>query len=153
MGIQLIEQKGSSKKMDVRILLQETIPTGRYETLNPNAYGTDSTGLGSYQTQIGLNVQYLLAVYNEHYLRTRLILSKLFSGPVQVNGLSSYGGTINTRGRINPGSEQSIDLAFEYTLTQNWVAVMEGTLSKGRATRFNGILDIGNIGEPTPNIG
>lgn len=153
LGFQLIEQKGSPKRADVRILVQEIFPTGRFENLNPALLGTDSSGLGSYQTQVGLNLQYLREIYNSHYLRTRLILSHIYSSPVTVNGLSSYGGTVNTHGKINSGAENDADLAFEYTLTQNWVAVLEGTLSKGSATRFNGTLNIGNIGGPQPSIG
>lgn len=153
LGFQLVEQNGSPKRMDVRVLVQETLPTGRYQNLGPTNIGTDSTGLGSYQTQFGLDFQYLFEVYNSHYLRTRLIFSRLYSTPVNVSGLNSYGGTIATRGKINPGTENGIDLAFEYTLTQNWVAVMEGTMSNGQATRFNGILNIGNIGGPGATIG
>ena len=152
-GFQLVEQNGSPKRADVRILVQETFPTGRFENLNPALFGTDSTGLGSYQTQIGLNLQYLREIYNSHYLRTRLILSHLYTTPVTVNGFNSYGGTANTHGRISSGSENDVDLAFEYTLTQNWVAVLEGTYSKGQSTRFTGDLDIGNLGGPVPSIG
>lgn len=153
LGFQLVEQKGSPKRADVRILVQEVFPTGRYENLNPQLLGTDSTGLGSNQTQIGLNLQYLIEVFNSHYLRSRLILSHLHSSSVEVHGFSSYGGALATRGRINPGAENDIDLAFEFTLTQNWVAVLEGTFSKGNSTRFNGILSIGDLGGPSVNIG
>lgn len=153
LGIQLAEQKGSPRRMDVRLLLQETFPTGKFEHLIPELLGTDSTGLGSYQTQIGIDLQYLREVFKSHYLRTRLILAHLYASPVTVHGLSSYGGTVNTQGRVNPGSENSIDLAFEFTLTQNWVAVMEGTMTKGKATMFKGFFDITNIGGPPVNIG
>lgn len=153
LGFQLIEQNNSPTKMDVRILLQETFPTGRYQLLNPLQGGTDSTGLGSYQTQIGLNLQYLAQVFDTHYLRTRLIVTRLYASKVSVQGLNSYGGSTNTSGKIRPGTENGIDLAFEYTLTAHWVAVMEGTLSNGQATRFNGILNIGGFGEPDDHIG
>jgi hypothetical protein len=153
LGIQLIEQNQSPKRADVRILIQETFPTGRYEHLRSKKLGTDSTGLGSYQTQFGLNLQYLLPVFQTHYLRTRLILSRLYASQVNVSGVSSYGGTAATLGKIKPGVENGIDLAFEYTVTQNWVAVLEGTMSNGQATRFNGILNIGTIGGPSSTIG
>lgn len=153
LGIQVWEQNTSPQRMDVRLLLQETFPTGKYEHLTTYALGTDSTGLGSYQTQIGLNFQYLRELYDQHYLRTRLILSHLYASSVRVSGLNSYGGTATTKGKINPGTEGGADLAFEYTMTQNWVAVMEATYSKGQATRFNGILNIGNIGGPSATIG
>jgi hypothetical protein len=138
LGFQLIEQKGSPHKADVRILLQETLPTGKFDQLNPLLFGTDITGLGSYQTQIGLNLQYLREVLSSHYLRTRLILSHLYANATHVNGLNSYGGAVNTSGRISPFDENDADLAFEFTLTQHWVAVMEGTLSSGSTARFIG---------------
>jgi hypothetical protein len=147
-GIQLMEQKGSPYSMDVRILLQETFPTGRYEDLNPVLLGTDATGLGSYQTQIGVDLQYLREIYNAHYLRTRLIISHWHASPVSVNGLSSYGGTLTTHGRIDAADEDDVDFAAELTLTQKWVAVFEVTYSKGSATQFNGIAQLGTFLTP-----
>lgn len=153
LGIQLWEQNKSAKQLDVRLLLQETIPTGHFNGLDPLQYGTDSTGLGSYQTQIGLNFQYLLPVLHSHYLRTRFIISRLLCSPVFVHGLNSYGGTASTRGNIRHGDETDFDLAFEFTLDQHWVAVMEAVKANGQASRFNGILNIGNIGGPGVTIG
>ncbi|WP_115343527.1 hypothetical protein [Legionella moravica] len=151
-GFQLFEQKGALNRIDTRVLLQETIPTGRYDNLNPELAGTDATGLGAYQTQLNLDLQYLLPVFKTHYLRTRFIISRIFATSVYVDGLSSFGGTPTTHGRIRIGAETDYDLAFEYTLTQNWVAVMEGYIAKGQNTRFNGILDIGNVGSPPTNV-
>lgn len=150
-GIQLLEQKKSKWRPDVRFFVQETFPTGEYEQLNPAFLGTDATGLGSYRTLVSLNFQYLREIYDQHFLRTRLIVSRLISSTVNVHGLNSFGGSINTNGIINPGAEDNVDLAFEYTLTQNWVAVMEGYYSEGQATRFNGILDI--INDNSVNVG
>ena len=152
-GLQLIEQKGSPWKPDVRFVIQEVFPTGSYERLNPFALGTDSTGIGSYQTKLSLNFQYLKQLFETHYLRTRLILSRRHAAPVNVHGLNSYGGTPNTNGTISAGTVNSADLAFEYTLTQNWVAVMEGYATRGEATRFDGDVDVGNLGSPIANIG
>lgn len=150
-GIQLVEQKGSKWRPDVRFFVQETFPVGKFENLTPAFLGTDATGLGSYRTLLSLNFQYLREIYDAHYLRTRLNISRLISSSVHVHGFNSFGGTINTDGVINPGAEDNVDLAFEYTLTQNWVAVMEGYYSEGQATRFNGIIDI--VNDNTGNIG
>lgn len=141
-GFQLVEQKKSKWFPDLRFFVQETFPTRKFEQLNPDLLGVDATGLGTYRTQIAVNVQYLAEVFNSHYLRTRLILSRLISSSVHVTGANSFGGTKNTDGTVHPGPEDNIDLAFEFTLTQNWVAVMEGYISKGQSTNFNGILDI-----------
>lgn len=148
LGFQLLEQKEAQNKMDLRLLVQEVFPTGRYNHLNPNLLGTDATGLGSYQTMLGLNFQYLRQVFETHYLRTRLILSHLYYSPVRVMGFNSYGGAADTYGTINTGGENDVDLAFEYTLTQNWVAVMEAYVSKGKGSTFNGFLTIARIGGP-----
>lgn len=152
-GLQLLEQKGHFWKPDLRFAVQQVFPTGKFERLNPQLAGTDSTGLGSYQTTIAFNFQHVTELFKTHYLRTRLSLSHLYSSAVTINGLSSYGGTVNTQGRIRPGGENDADLAFEFTVTKNWVAVMEGYISQGEATRFNGILTTGNIGGPPVNVG
>ena len=146
LGFQLAEQKKSKWLPDIRLFLQETFPTGSYEHLIPEYLGTDATGLGSYRTMVALNLQYLAQVTENHYLRSRLIISRRYSSSVDVNGFNSFGGTALTRGRVNPGAEDNFDLAFEYTLTQNWVAVMEGYISQGKATQFDGILDIVSTG-------
>lgn len=153
LGFQLLEQKKSTWKPDLRFTIQETIPTGRFDRLNPAALGTDSNGLGSYQTQFALNFQHLTELFKTHYLRTRLSLSRVYSSSVTIEGRSSYGGSISTRGTIAPGLENDAVLALEYTLTQNWVAVMEGYVSQGRSTRFNSNFGIGNLGSPEDNIG
>lgn len=151
-GLQLLEQKQSTWKPDVRFVFQETIPTGRFDNLSPIAAGTDSTGFGSYQSQFALNFQRLSSLFKTHYLRTRVSVSHIHYSPVTVNGLNSYGGTTNTFGTVNGGEENDAYLAFEFTLTQHWVAVMEGYWSRGDATGFNSIFGIGNLGRPDDNI-
>ncbi|CAM2786223.1 hypothetical protein [Legionella worsleiensis] len=147
-GFQLLEQKKALNRIDLRLLLKETIPTGRYDNLNPLLKGTDATGLGAYRTQIALDFQYLLPLLQTHYLRTRFIVSRNFASWVNVDGLSTFGGTVNTHGKVRVGADTSVDFAFEYTLTQNWVAVLEGNLSTGQNTRFRGIYDIDDQGNP-----
>lgn len=140
-GLQLIEQKKHKLLPDFRLLIQEVFPIGSYEQLNPELMGTDSTGLGSYETNVALNFQYLAEVFDSHYLRTRLILSRVYYSPVNIIGISSFGGTPSTKGTVHPGTQNDIDLAFEFTVTQNWVAVMEGYITRGQANVFNGTLD------------
>lgn len=147
-GFQLLEQKSAKWKPDLRFVIQETIPTGRFELLSPEGAGTDSTGYGSYQTQLALNFQHLATLFKTHYLRTRLSLSHIYYSPVDVHGFNSYGGTITTNGTIASGTENDADLAFEFTLTQHWVAVMEAYVSRGQSTQFNGNFGIGPIDDP-----
>lgn len=144
-GFQLLQQNESPYRVNLRVTLKEIFPTGRYDHLDAAMHGTDATGLGSYQTRLALNFQHLIKVYNDHYLRTRLILTHMYFNPVNIYGLSTYGGEPNGIGKIKKGDENDINLSFEYTLTQNWVLVMEGLSVHGKSTRFNGLLNFGGL--------
>ncbi|MCE3044937.1 MULTISPECIES: hypothetical protein [Legionella] len=138
LGYQLLEQKDSKWIPDLRVTIGEIIPTGNFEDLDPVNNGTDATGSGSYQTAMSLNFQHLLQVFENHWLRTRLSLSYVYSGDVQVRGINSYGGTPNTFGEVDPGNQISADLAAEFNVTQNWVAVMEGFIANRTPAVFKG---------------
>ena len=73
LGFQAFRQKGL--RPNLRIILQELLPNGKYDLLNPSFAGTDSNGKGSYQTTLGLAFQYLSHIKEEHYLSSRLILN------------------------------------------------------------------------------
>ncbi|MBA2649029.1 MAG: hypothetical protein H0U75_05405 [Legionella sp.] len=151
-GFQILEQKNSFWKTDLRFTIEETFPTGHFERLNSTSLGTDSTGLGNHQTQFSLNFQKLTQIQS-HFLRTRLILDYVYFGPASVHGRNSYGGDISTNGIIDSSSEIDADLAIEYGLTQNWVLVMEGYVSQGDESRFNGVASSNLISGPPVNIG
>lgn len=138
LGFQALKQKEQGLLPDLRIVLQEVIPTGRFERLNPRRLGTDQTGSGAYQTFIGLNFQELFTFKNGHYLRTRLGFVASFASHVFVEGLNTFGGNPFTEGTVRPGNGYAVDLAAEYTLTQHWVPVMEALYVHGDKTAFNG---------------
>lgn len=148
LGYQLLEQKDSRWRPDLRVTLQEIFPTGRYDNLNPAKKGTDGTGFGCYQTALSLNFQQLAHFSGVHYLRTRLSLSYFYAYPTFIEGVSSYGGNIDTHGSINPGNMASIDLAGEFSITQHWVAVMEAFASRRQASHFSGFTGFDAGGMP-----
>ncbi|KTD06899.1 hypothetical protein [Legionella jamestowniensis] len=150
LGYQLLEQKESKWRPDLRVTVQEIFPTGKFEALDPLNNGADATGLGSYQTGVALNFQHLLPVGETHYLRTRLSLNYLYANTVDIQGASSFGGTPFTQGTIDPGDLFTADLAAEFTLTQNWVAVMEGYYASRAATQFSGFIGNNAQGMPAP---
>lgn len=136
-GFQILEQKGSKWRPDLRLSVLEIFPSGKFDHLNPTKNGTDSSGLGSYQTAFNLNFQRLTNFNDKHYLRTRFNVGYVLAGDVHIQGLSAYGGPPTTDGIVNPGNVTSADLAAEYSLTQNWVAVMEVNASRREASRFS----------------
>lgn len=137
-GFQALEQKDSRWRPDLRVTIQEVFPTGRFEQLNPVYKGTDSTGVGGYQTGFSFDFQNLQQVTEVHYLRSRLSLSYVATSKVLTHGESGIGTGLLADGVASPGDVWSIDLAGEYTLTQNWVVVMEGFASRQTKSTFKG---------------
>lgn len=138
LGFQILEQKESRWKPNLRVTIQQIFPTGRYDDLNPTNEGTDGTGLGSYETAIGFNFQHMSLIAKTFPLRTRLCLTYLVASSTRVRGINNYGGTSTTNGSAHPGNLSSIDLAGELSLTQHWVAVMESYFVYRDGTSFNG---------------
>jgi len=138
LGFQALRQKEGSWLPDVRFLVQESVPTGRFENLDPNKFGTDQTGTGVYVTTLGLNFQKLFTLKNDHYLRTRLNFVASFPGSGNIEGVNTFGGNEFTSGKIRPGNGYSVDLAAEYVLTQHWVPVMEVVYSHSDSSNFSG---------------
>ncbi|QMT59437.1 hypothetical protein [Legionella sp. PC997] len=138
LGFQALRQQEGSWLPDLRIVVQEVFPTGRYDHLDPKRLGTDQTGLGSYQTYLGFNFQRLFQLKNDHYLRTRLSLVGAKFSDVEVQGVNVFGGSPTTEGRVKLDNSYSADLAFEYTLTQNWVPVFEVLFVHNPSSNFDG---------------
>lgn len=148
LGYQVFTQGNSKWRPNLRFTVQEIIPLGGFTQLDPALNGTDSTGLGSYQTAVGLNFQHILRFSDIHYLRTRFAVNYVLASVADIQGFSIYGGTRETNGRINPGSMWTLDLAGEFTMTQNVNLVMEGFYAHRQATNFRGIIGFNSDNTP-----
>lgn len=137
-GVQVLRQKDNSWLPDLRVVLQEIFPTGRYENLDADKLGTDQTGLGAFQTYLGFNFQKLILLPNKHYLRTRLSLVGATFSDITVHGVNVFGGAPGTVGKVKLDNSYSADLAFEYTLTQHWVPVFEVLYVHSPGSHFDG---------------
>ena len=138
LGYQLFEQNEQPMGVDLRLALNTILPSGRYDNLNATDKGTDASGMGSYQTGIGVYIQNLSPIGRTHYLNTYLNLSCLYPSSVELHGINTYGGNRFTRGNLKPGNILTIDLASEFSLTQNWVAVLEGNFQYKQSDQFKG---------------
>lgn len=148
LGLQVYQQKKQQLIPDIRLVLQEIFPTGLYDHFDPMTNGAELTGLGSFQTILGLRLQSLYEFKNHHYLRSRLNFNYYLTSPVKVTGFNAYGGGLNTKGTIHPSDHYLVDLSFEYTLTQNWVSVMEFLYLNGQKTSFQGRVGTTLNGDP-----
>lgn len=135
---------------DLRIALQQIIPTGLYNNLSDSLNGANITGMGSNQTSLAFNFQYLSKLSSDHYMDTTLNIAYTHAMDVAVQGLNAYGGTSSTHGHIKPGDSISIDLAAEISLTNNWVAVLEGLYFYQQAAVFRGVVGVATPNDPPP---
>ncbi len=136
LGYQALKQHANIP--DLRITLEEILPSGNYTSFRPINSGVDSTGLGSYQTSLALNFQYLSQLTETHYLNAHFNLGYTAPSRVFLMGLNTFGGSPETKGWITPGDTVGVDLAGELSLTQQWVAVMEVNYIYQNASVFSG---------------
>jgi len=133
----LTQWKEGGRTPTISVLLQETLPTGRYDKLDnrPN----DGFGGGAYATTLGVNSQTYFWTPNGRILRTRLNLAYTRSGPADVEGVSVYGTPAGFDGRAKPGDSFIVDLAFEYSITRRWVAAIDLAYQRDAATTVSGV--------------
>jgi hypothetical protein len=139
----LTQYKEGGRTPTISLMLQETLPTGRYERLEtrPN----DGFGSGAYATTLGVNSQTYFWTPNGRILRTRLNLAYTVSSHVDVDGMSVYGTPAGFTGRAKPGASFNVDLAFEYSLTRRWVAALDLAYQRDATTRVSGLDGAGAV--------
>lgn len=117
------------------INLQESLPFGRYDRLDRQ---TDGFGSGSETTTLATCFQSFFWMPNGRIVRVRLDLFYAVSRQVSVQGSSVYGTPGDFRGHARPGDTASLDLAFEYSVTRNWVLASDFWLERDASTRVAG---------------
>jgi len=122
----------------LRFVFNETFPTGRYQKLNPNLLGLDSSGGGSYVSQFGLRLSKLTFWSHKHPTNFRLAYSYSIPSEVHVRGFNSYGGGYGASGTVHPGHAQQADAAVEYSFTQKWVFACDLVYNWVEKTTFHG---------------
>jgi hypothetical protein len=105
------------------LMVQETLPTGRYDQLNhPLA---DAQGSGTYTTTIQLNTQTYFWLPNGRILRMRFNIGGSFSSDASIRDVSVYGTPPGFRGHASPGNGFLVNAAWEYSMTQHWVLAFD----------------------------
>jgi Putative MetA-pathway of phenol degradation len=117
-------------------VVQETLPTGKYDRLGDRP--ADGLGVGAYSTNLALYSQYFFWMPNGRILRTRLDVSYQISGSAGVRDVSVYGTEEGFRGRARPGNVTVLDAAGEYSMTQHWVLAMDVVYEHDGSTHVHG---------------
>jgi len=113
----------------------ETLPVGKYDRLHN---GSDAFGAGTYTTALSIYSQYYFWMPNGRILRTRLDLTQSWSTDVDLRDASVYGTPDGFRGHASPGNSSIVNLAFEYSMTRNWVAALDLIYEHDGSTRIVG---------------
>lgn len=126
------------------LTVKETIPSGKYQNLNPKKKGTDIGGQGSWQTTFELDWGNLFYIGHNRFITWRNSLQYTYPAPVHVKNLNSYGGSVGTNGTVYPAQTLSFDTAIEITLNQNWVFAMDFVGTWTTRSRFTGKTSVVN---------
>jgi hypothetical protein len=119
----------------IALVVQETLPTGRYDQLTRPS---DGFGAGAYTTTLAVYSQDYFWMPNGRILRTRLDISYAISSAVSVHDVSVYGTPQGFAGHAWPGDSLSVDAAGEYSVTSNWVLALDIVYQHSDSTRVSG---------------
>jgi hypothetical protein len=118
----------------ISVVLDETVPTGRYDRL---ARASEGFGAGSFTTALSVYSQDYFWMPNGRILRARLDLTYAVSTAVDVRDQSVYGTASGFRGDAYPGDSFTADAAAEYSLTRSWVLALDAIYQHGASTRVS----------------
>jgi hypothetical protein len=120
------------------LMVQETLPTGRYDELrDPLA---DATGSGAPATTVQLNTQTYAWMPNGRILRMRFNVGGSFSRQTGVEGASVFGTPPGFHGHAKPGTAFLVNAAWEYSVTQRWVLAFDLAYRHAHGAWLDGVV-------------
>ena len=128
------------------IILQESIPTGKHDKLDP---GEDGHGSGSFATEIGVNVQHYFLTKSDRLMRARINVLQRFPHGADVAERSVYGTGPGFRGHAKPGSRTTLIGAVEYSVSREWVLALDLIWEATGKTTLKGRYDDGPVEKQT----
>lgn len=136
-GFQMMRDKRHTWIPDMRLLLGEIFPTGKYKNLNPNRIEIDSFGAGSYQTSIVLVTRKIFYTF-PYPFSLNLNLFYIIPISTHVNGYNAYGGGPGTNGTVHIGNMLIANLGLELSLTRNWELGLDMRYEQRNNSAFSG---------------
>ena len=132
----------------ILLSVKESIPTGKYQHLNPSKGGVDATGSGAYQTTIGLNLAKVVWWLTTHPMAFRFAQSWSIPAMVHVRGFNAYGGGHGTHGKVRLGNSYSADFGYEFSFTKKWVLALDVVYNYSQKITFSGHSASNLVGGP-----
>lgn len=122
----------------IKLAFKEIFPTGHYQNFNPKRANVESTGAGSWQSVVSLNIGKVIWWVTQNPMNVRMSLNYTIPSNVHVRGFNTFGGAKGTHGTVNPGNTFAADFGYEYSFTQRWVAALDVVYTHSWKTRFSG---------------
>lgn len=119
------------------VMVQETLPTGRYDRLGNRP--SDGFGSGTYTTTIGFNLQTYVWLPTGRALRIRINVSDAVSGRTGIEGVSVYGSPSGFLGTAAQGSAVFADVSWEYSLARRVALATDLFYSRTGNTHLAGL--------------
>jgi len=132
----LAEFRRGSMIPTLSFVVQQTLPTGKYDRLGEDV--NDGIGVGAYTTTLALYSQYYFWMPNGRILRSRFNVSYALSDDVDVEDVSVYGTRTGFRGSARPGDVFTINSSWEYSITRQWVFAIDFIYQHDASTRLAG---------------
>ncbi len=141
-GYGLTQYHEGSAVPTLAIVIDETLPTGRYDALSR---ASDGLGAGAYATGLSLYSQDYFWLPTGRILRARLDLTYTRSSCVPLADQSVYGTASGFRGHAYPGDGYTVDAAAEYSVTRSWVLALDVVYQYNFNTRVAGTSPAGAV--------
>ncbi len=123
----------------LKLAVSESFPTGKYKNLSPLKNGLDALGSGAYQTTLSLNASKIIWWWLLHPVSLRFSANYKIPTSVKVKEFNAYGGGFGTDGKVKLGHSFTVNFAFEYSITQNWVFASDFSFVSSLKSTFKGI--------------
>ncbi len=134
-GYGLTQFQDGHRIPSISVVIDETLPTGRYEQLRR---ASDGFGAGAYTTGLSVYSQQYFWMPNGRILRARLDLTYALSSSASLSGENAYATPAGFHGQATPGDSATIDAAAEYSITREWVAALDVVYQHNDSTHVHG---------------
>ena len=138
----------ASRFPGIRLIINETLPTGKYQKLSPRKAEVQAIGQGLLATNLSLVFYKLVHLKGIYYFTSTFSVQYSIAPPVHLKGFNSYGGGFGTDGRLSPGNKTNVIYSFEVTLSKHWAFAMDNIYAHTNSNRFSGERGVDEHGNP-----
>lgn len=134
--IQLFRGHVDDPYPSVKLFIQESFPTGKFDRLDPAKQGTDAGGVGSFVTSAGLVIGKLIHFTGPYWLNIALDCGYFMPAKSHIRGFNAFGASKHTNGTLYLGPYSQFDLGAVLTLSQRWALACDFIADYYQKTKF-----------------